>query len=822
MPPPATRSDFVDRLTKSGLLEPAVLAAALDGLAARGVPADDPRAIAYGLVQQKRLTKFQAELLLQGKHRGFFIGRYKLLDLIGTGGMGRVYLCEHTSMGHRVAMKVLPTDPDGGGQTAVARFQREARAVAALNHPNIVRAYDLDRHGENYFLIMEYVEGLTLHDAVRRFGPLDVNRAANYVAQAANGLQHIAEAGLAHRDIKPANLLVDRGGTVKVLDLGLASFQDDRKDELTMKQDPNTILGTADYLSPEQAIRGSDADIRSDIYSLGASFYFLLAGKPPFDGMGLTQKIISHQSKAPTPITAHRPDVPAELAAVLHRMLAKNPADRHQTPAEVVHELLPWGEPAPPPLPVSPQDEGPDDTATGTPTRTTFTLVQPIPALKAKAQSGTSPHLTRPGGPAALAGSTGSINLDAGALLREAIAAAKVGKKDVARRLLTEVTASDPRNETAWLWLAGVAEDPQTGVECLQRVLKINPANDRAKVGLRATRLQLVQYHVRKQERAKAWALLSEIVADDPNHEAAWVLMAEVADDPEAARRCLTEALRVNPHNAKAQAALQNLQPAWLPAAEAPPPPPEPAATWACPLCGHKAATDHSECPHCEAILTFRPPADFAAHKVGKPGALAAAVDRLAGVPEGEADYDTYVNLALALLNQQRFADALAELENAMRGRPAARVLAGYLDALRGHIAAEANSLASRGGRRTVLVVDDSPTVRKLVALTLEKAGYVVAQAEDGYQAMSLVKERGVPGLFLLDIMMPGMDGWQLCKLIRQDAATARVPVVMLSGKDGFFNKVRGRIAGASQYITKPFKPDELVAAVKKHVAAAG
>ena len=253
------------------------------------------------LVHEGVLTHFQAKQFLDGKWRGFSIGKYKVLERLGSGGMGSVYLCEHKLMRRRVAVKVLPTakaeDP-----ASLERFYREARAVAALDHPNIVRAYDIDQVEKLHFLVMEYVDGASLQEIVKRAGPLDALRAAHYIRQSALGLQHAHEtAGLVHRDIKPANILVDRTGIVKILDMGLARFFNDEEDVLTKKYD-ESVLGTADYLAPEQALDSHSVDIRADIYSLGATFYFCLTGRTPFHEGTVAQKLIWHQTRQPKPI----------------------------------------------------------------------------------------------------------------------------------------------------------------------------------------------------------------------------------------------------------------------------------------------------------------------------------------------------------------------------------------------------------------------------------------------------------------------------------------------------------------------------------------
>jgi tRNA A-37 threonylcarbamoyl transferase component Bud32 len=339
MPAPTTREQFLDLVRQSGLLAADELAQRVNDPAAP-LP-DGPREVAELFIREKLLTNFQAQRLLWGQFRGFLLGNYRVLDQIGAGGMGAVYLCEHRSLARRVAIKVLPPDRCQDALT-VERFYREARAVAALNHPNIVRAFDVDSVGNLHFLVMEYVEGRTLHELVHKHGPQDVGRAAGYVRQAALGLQHVHEAGLVHRDVKPGNLLRDKHGVIKLLDLGLARFFTANDEGLTRKFDDKSILGTADYIAPEQAMNSHDVDIRADIYSLGATFYHLLTGRPPFEGGSVAQKLLWHQMRNPEPVRAVRPEVPEELAAVLDRMMLKNPDRRFQTPAEVAAALAPW------------------------------------------------------------------------------------------------------------------------------------------------------------------------------------------------------------------------------------------------------------------------------------------------------------------------------------------------------------------------------------------------------------------------------------------------------------------------------------------------
>jgi hypothetical protein len=280
--------------------------------------------------------------------------RYRVLQVLGAGGMGTVYKAEHQRMERPVALKVLRRDltQDAG---AVERFHREVKAAARLAHPNIVTAYDADQAGDAHFLVMELVEGMSLDRVVAEEGPLPVARACDYVRQAALGLQHAHEKGMVHRDIKPHNLIRTLDGTIKVLDFGLARFAREsagptgparatRPENGSLTQ-MGALMGTPDYMAPEQATNPHEADIRADVYSLGCTLYFLLTGRAPFASPSGLDKIMAHIEQRPEPLTQFRSDVPPELAGALERMLAKAPAQRYQTPAEVVQALAPFTRP---------------------------------------------------------------------------------------------------------------------------------------------------------------------------------------------------------------------------------------------------------------------------------------------------------------------------------------------------------------------------------------------------------------------------------------------------------------------------------------------
>jgi serine/threonine protein kinase len=339
MAAPTKGTELLELVRKSGLLDQPRIDSYVSSLESEGAVEEDPAKLASRMVKDGLITIFQARQMLRGRYRGFFLGKYKVLEPIGSGGMADVYLCEHISMKHKVAVKILPIeklkDP-----SLLGRFKREAQAIAALNHPNVVRAFDLDNEGNLHYLVTEYVDGCNLQDFIKKNGPIAPERAANFIAQAAAGLQHIQEADLVHRDIKPGNLLLDRSGVVKLLDLGLARFSDlDRQDNLTRDFDDGRVLGTADYIAPEQGIKGSDVDIRADIYSLGATFYFMIKGEAPFEGASVTQKLLFHQIKEPPPL----PDtVPPEIVELIKHMMAKKPDLRVQTPEDVVERLMPY------------------------------------------------------------------------------------------------------------------------------------------------------------------------------------------------------------------------------------------------------------------------------------------------------------------------------------------------------------------------------------------------------------------------------------------------------------------------------------------------
>ncbi len=335
---------FLSALKQSGLVEETTLKSIWSDFSNQSADAT-AEAFAESLVESGQITSWHAVKLLKGKHKGFFLGKYKLLRLLGRGGMSSVYLAEHIVMKRQTAVKELPYKLVAD-TSYLPRFYREAQAVAALDHPNIVRAYDVDHvtdgKMEIHFLVMEYVKGQNFYELVKSQGPLDPRTAADYIRQGALGLENAHAAGMVHRDVKPGNFIVDENGTVKLMDLGLAMVNEEKEGFSVTVANEEKVLGTADYLAPEQAVDSHLVDSRADLYALGCTFYFLLAGQPPFDEGTLAQRLLAHQTKEVPPLSQYRSDVPKALCDLIDRMMTKDPEQRIQSAESVASELQSW------------------------------------------------------------------------------------------------------------------------------------------------------------------------------------------------------------------------------------------------------------------------------------------------------------------------------------------------------------------------------------------------------------------------------------------------------------------------------------------------
>lgn len=333
----AALQEFIDRLDRSGLVPASEVRALLDRLPPERRP-DDASSLADQLVHDSKLTRYQAQQLCAGDGNGLVLGNYVIQEEIGTGGMGRVFKALHRRMNRPVALKILSQRALGSPE-AVARFHREAQAMARLNHPNIVLAHDADEAHGLHYLVMEYVDGSDLAQQVRQHGPLSVPQAVDCMRQAARGLAYAHSQGLLHRDVKPSNLFLTRQGQVKVLDLGLSRFDDGdghAPAELTLT---GCVMGTVDFVAPEQAENPRTADGRADIYSLGCSLWYVLTGQPLYQRETSMLRLLAHRHDAVPSLRDVRPDVPAALDELFQQMVAKRPEDRFQTMAEVAAAL---------------------------------------------------------------------------------------------------------------------------------------------------------------------------------------------------------------------------------------------------------------------------------------------------------------------------------------------------------------------------------------------------------------------------------------------------------------------------------------------------
>jgi eukaryotic-like serine/threonine-protein kinase len=367
--------ELVAALQEYQLLDPALLEEAQRELIKEDTNLLD---LAGQLVERQWLTAYQVDRLMQGRGQDLLVGSYRLIEPIGEGGMGQVFKALHQRLNRVVALKLIRPECLSQDPEAVKRFQREARAAAQLTHPNVVIVYDAAQVDGNYFIAMEYVEGTDLARLVRESGPLPVPDACDYIRQAALGLQHAFECGMVHRDIKPSNLLLtvaslrgsamglSGGGAfaagpnapgqkprnlIKILDLGLARLaqsSDPGASFSTLTRD-GSVIGTPDYISPEQARNAHRVDIRADLYSLGCTLYYLLTGLAPFPTGSVVEKLLMHQKEQPRPAEELRPGIPADVLAILRKMMAKRPDERYPGPLEVVQALTKLRPPEPPP-----------------------------------------------------------------------------------------------------------------------------------------------------------------------------------------------------------------------------------------------------------------------------------------------------------------------------------------------------------------------------------------------------------------------------------------------------------------------------------------
>jgi eukaryotic-like serine/threonine-protein kinase len=326
--------DLLPVIRNSGILSEKQLAD-IKSKVLRGDYPMDTVELAERLVRERIITTYQARRFLGNRSNGLIVGRYIILDRIGSGSMGRVYKAHHVMMDRVVALKIISPEI-ASNERVVARFQREMKLVGRLDHPNVVRAFDADQIQRILYIVMEYVPGYSLGERLKK-GPIPPAEMLEYATQAALGLSHAHEQGIVHRDIKPSNILLSKEGRIKILDLGLGVLMESDASSTFATAD-GIAVGTVDYMSPEQAC-GREVDGRSDVYGLGCAMYHLMTGKLPFPGSSPIERLGKRISGRHIPITEHLPDLPPQVVRIIDKMMAHKPHERFASAGELADAL---------------------------------------------------------------------------------------------------------------------------------------------------------------------------------------------------------------------------------------------------------------------------------------------------------------------------------------------------------------------------------------------------------------------------------------------------------------------------------------------------
>ena len=726
---------------------------------------------------------------------GDVLGKLLLTHAMGEGATGKVFRALHQTLKIPVAVKILHSAELERDPTLHHQLRSEAQLLAQLNHPNIIRVWDFEDNADLPYIVLEIVEGLSLADLLAQTGRLSPRHALDLILPVADGLAAAARLGIIHRDVKPANILMTRDRVPKLVDLGVAiAVSGDRVERLASDSGRLIdIVGTPAYMAPEQFLAPDTVDHRSDIYSLGVTFYQALTGRLPYEGATPRAVLMNKLQREFVPAHVLVHGLPVAVSEVLLRMMQKDPNDRFESYEELLAALKALRVV----LAEDPQTLPPTN-----PDRPPSILNSPQP-MRMPSEADT-----------ALACGTTRVSRaeQAATLFKEAQFAARAGDKVRGAELLRRVTRLNRKDEKAWLWLAGLSDVPLEKIEALNRVLELNPGHERAQAALKVVALHTGIAEFRAGNRQRAQELLTRATQLDPTQEMSWLWLAKVADKPSDALTALNRALAINPNNARARAGLD-----WYQAQVNAEPP--------CPLCRTTSPRGTTSCRACGALLTL---ADLPVWQARLPMAadrLQRAAARFEAVLLKRPDAPTHLAMALVFLNGKMFDRAAHHLRSALQredrqnAKASDRETRRLVETLLWQIEEAPSSgkferpAAVLG---TILIVDDSPTVRKVVAKALKEYGYRVIEAADGSAALACLQEER-PDLVLLDIRLPGLDGYQVCRKIREQKEFAHLPVMLLSEEDRFLDRWRGRWAGASDYLLKPIHPEILVQIIARH-----
>jgi twitching motility two-component system response regulator PilG len=396
-------------------------------------------------------------------------------------------------------------------------------------------------------------------------------------------------------------------------------------------------------------------------------------------------------------------------------------------------------------------------------------------------------------------------------LIKEGITAARAGDKLHGREVLRQALDLDPQNETGWLWYANVSETPEATFQALQRVLDINPKNERAKQGLVNARLQVGIAALKAGKKEEGKRHLIRVTAEDPNNELGWLWLAGTMDDPMDSITYLEKVLEINPQNEKAIEGLEHYRAKLTPQKP----------TWKCAICQHLDPVKHEICPNCRSILTLVNIESVLRNDNVKEELVRDGISRLLERVQLKPEFSVHSYLGIAYLNLKDLSESINHFQQALELQPhdALKQQLNLLEERRRSVSKSGRIVIEQrvSDKKRILIVDDSSTIRKLISMTMERNGYDTMEAGDGSEALDRIRIDGVPDLVILDIVMPGMDGFALCKTLRNEQLTEKVPIIILSGKDGYFNKMRARMAGANLYLTKPFQPEALLQVVQQY-----